>query len=59
MGLFDTHTRLEPREGGHFRATLDRAFEIWGPNGGYLSAIALRAAGFVAPAGHRPASITV
>lgn len=59
MGLFETHTRLTSQGDGHFRATLDRAFEIWGPNGGYLSAIALRAAGRVAPAGHRPASITV
>jgi len=59
MGLFATHTTLEARSEGRFLATLDRAFEIWGPNGGYLSAIALRAAGHMAPDGHRPASITV
>lgn len=58
MSLFATHTAIEP-QGDCFRATLDRSFEIWGPNGGYLSAIALRAAGRRAPPGHRPASITV
>ncbi len=58
MSLFATHTAVVPQAGGS-RATLDRAFEIWGPNGGYLSAIALRAAGHAAPAGNRPASITV
>lgn len=58
MSTFATHTALAPVEGG-WRATLDRSFEIWGPNGGYLSAIALRAAGLAAPAGHRPASMTV
>ena len=58
MSLFATHTAIGPHGDG-FRATLDRSFEIWGPNGGYLSAIALRAAGRVAPSGHRPASITV
>ena len=55
---FATHTSLAGGE-GHFTATLDRSFEIWGPNGGYLSAIALRAAGATAPSGHHPASMTV
>jgi hypothetical protein len=40
-------TRLEG-EGGRYVAQLCEEWEIWGPNGGYLAAIALRAAGDVA-----------
>jgi acyl-CoA thioesterase II len=40
-------TRVERKDGGHL-ARLSDAWEIWGPNGGYLAAIALRAAGDVA-----------
>lgn len=47
MGDFEADTRLEalPGEAGGYRAVLSRDWEIWGPNGGYLAAIALRAAG--------------
>jgi len=40
-------TRVVTENGAHV-AQLSRAWEIWGPNGGYLAAIALRAAGMVA-----------
>lgn len=54
--LFD-ETNVEACEGG-LRAQLSPKWEIWGPNGGYLTAIALRAVATVVPAGHRPASIS-
>jgi hypothetical protein len=47
-------TRVQARDGG-FVAELSRDWEIWGPNGGYLATIALRAAGMVAQI-QRPAS---
>lgn len=44
--------------GGRYTATLSRDWEIWGPNGGYIAAILLRAAG--AHASHpRPVSLAV
>ena len=30
---------------GHYTCELSRDWEIWGPNGGYIAAIVLRAAG--------------
>lgn len=42
-------------EGPVYATTLSREWEIWGPNGGYLAALALRAAGLGAEIG-RPAS---
>jgi len=44
MGDFSLDTRVEG-EGGRYRAVLSEDWRIWGPNGGYVAAIALRAAG--------------
>lgn len=44
MGDLEVDTRVE-RQGEGFVAQLSRDWEIWGPNGGYLATIALRAAG--------------
>src|ERR1700729_2570384 len=47
-------TRVAP-DGGGYSACISKDWEIWGPNGGYLATIALRAAGAVAQI-KRPAS---
>src|SRR3990167_3208049 len=57
MGRFHQDTALADVD-GVLTATLSRDWEIWGPNGGYVAAIALRAAGSLAPEGHRPASFS-
>ncbi len=56
MGDFGIDTAVEERD-GHYHARLSRDWEIWGPNGGYVAAIALRAAS-VATSLRRPASFT-
>ncbi|MGH0035014.1 MAG: acyl-CoA thioesterase [Myxococcota bacterium] len=57
MGDFEIDTRVEPvdEDAGLYRAELSSDWEIWGPNGGYIAAIALRAAGRAASI-PRPAS---
>lgn len=62
MGDLERDTRLEalaaPEDGAaRYRAVLSPDWEIWGPNGGYLAAVALRAAGREAAIA-RPASFS-
>ena len=54
MGDLEIDTRVEGGD-GRYRALVSRDWEIWGPNGGYVAAIALRAGGREA-AIERPAS---
>ena len=56
MGDFAIDTAIEGGD-GHYRARLSRDWQIWGPNGGYVAAIALRAAGAHASL-PRPANFT-
>lgn len=57
MGRFHEDTAVVEVD-GQLTANLSRDWEIWGPNGGYVASIALRAAGLRAPEGHRPASFS-
>ena len=58
MGDFAVETELTANADGSFSRMLHRDWEIWGPNGGYMGALALRAAG--AHCGRaRPANVTV
>lgn len=48
MGDFAADTAIEPVHSvtdGRYRGRLSSDWEIWGPNGGYVAAVALRAAG--------------
>ena len=46
MGDLGVQTAVEPTgEPGRYRTRFSRDWEIWGPNGGYLASVALRAAG--------------
>ena len=58
MGDLAEDTAVEQVDEGRYTATLVDDWRIWGPNGGYLGAIALRAAG-AAASQPRPASIAV
>jgi acyl-CoA thioesterase-2 len=62
MGDLALDTAVRSRGDGRFVASLSRDWEIWGPNGGYVAAVALRAAGAAAgdgtagPSALRPAA---
>lgn len=45
VGDLGVDTAVVAQTDGSYRAELSRDWEIWGPNGGYLAVIALRAAG--------------
>jgi acyl-CoA thioesterase II len=55
MGDLALQTSVEPTGEGRYRAMVHQDWEIWGPCGGYVAAIALRAAGAESPFA-RPAS---
>lgn len=57
IGTLTEATRLNATNDG-FVVELDPAWEGWGPAGGYLVAIALRAVGLSVPEGHRPVSLS-
>jgi acyl-CoA thioesterase len=44
MANFLADTRVDRVASGQYRSTLSPAWAVWGPNGGYVAAIALRAA---------------
>ena len=56
MGDLGVDTAVEPAGEGRFTRTLSRDWEIWGPNGGYIAAVCLRAAGAACGLA-RPASL--
>ena len=55
MGDIGLQTAVEPAGEGRFTAMVHADWEIWGPCGGYVAALALRAAGAESHL-HRPAS---
>jgi acyl-CoA thioesterase-2 len=57
MGDLQVDTAVERVGDGHYRAMVSREWEIWGPMGGYMAALALRAAGAEASF-QRPASFS-
>lgn len=56
MGDLEVDTRVEKTDAG-YTANISRDWEVWGPNGGYVASIALRAAG-AASRFQRPASFS-
>src|SRR5262245_401457 len=57
MGDLAADTAVESRGDGRYVARLSSDWEIWGPMGGYVAAVALRAAGEASPF-ERPASFS-
>jgi acyl-CoA thioesterase len=57
MGDLDKDTAVTALDDGRYRARLSDEWAIWGPNGGYVVAVALRAAG-LATGRERPVSIS-
>src|SRR5947209_7879959 len=57
MGDLDQDTRVSGAD-GLYQANLNEDWNIWGPNGGYIAAVLLRAAGTHAEL-PRPASLAV
>jgi acyl-CoA thioesterase-2 len=55
MGDLSVDTAVEQLGEGRYRAKVSREWEIWGPMGGYMAALALRAVGAESSKG-RPAS---
>jgi acyl-CoA thioesterase II len=55
MGDFAEDTAVVPGAAHRYVGQISDAWEIWGPNGGYVAALALRAAGMESPFS-RPAS---
>jgi acyl-CoA thioesterase-2 len=45
VGDLALDTAVEPVDAGRYRMRFVRDWEIWGPNGGYVASVALRAAG--------------
>jgi acyl-CoA thioesterase II len=56
MGNFEVDTRVEGAD-GHYTANISEEWRVWGPAGGYVAAIALRAAAMEARI-KRPASFS-
>jgi len=56
VGDLEKDTTVQPAGDGVYTARLSEDWEIWGPNGGYVASIALRAAG-LASGRARPASL--
>lgn len=57
VGDLAADTAVEDLGGGRYRATLRQDWEIWGPMGGYVAAVAFRAAGLATEHPH-PASLS-
>jgi acyl-CoA thioesterase-2 len=55
VGNFTIESAVAPVGTGRYIGHVSPAWEIWGPNGGYLASLALRAAGLGSPF-TRPAS---